>query len=117
MPIVSGFVVPKLNHASHVGNIRLLHPVVVAIVYQEDSQPENDKTNDKEHQEEVLNVMTEIHSDIFLEPVLSPSEFIGKHFIDFTKMLLHLSCHPLVFFAEPNHSKCLIAREIIQNAQ
>ena len=31
MPIVSGVVVPKMNPTSHVGDIRLLRPVVVAL--------------------------------------------------------------------------------------
>ena len=48
--------------------------MVVAIEYQEDSQAENHKTNDEENQEEVLNVMTKIHSVIFLVPVLKRRE-------------------------------------------
>lgn len=64
MPIVSGFVVPKMNPTSYVGNIRLLHPVVVAVERQENSPTENNETKDEESQEEVLNVMTEIHSYI-----------------------------------------------------
>ena len=36
MPIVSGLFVPQMNPASHVGNIRLLRPVVVAVLHQED---------------------------------------------------------------------------------
>ena len=46
MPIVSGFVVPKMNSTSHVGNIRLLRPVVMAIELQEDGQAENDNQSD-----------------------------------------------------------------------
>ena len=38
--------------------------MVVAIKYQEDSQTEYNETKDEEQQEEVLNVMTEIHSII-----------------------------------------------------
>ena len=48
MPIVSGFVVPKMNPTSHVGNIRLLRPVVVTVEHQEDSQAENNESKDKE---------------------------------------------------------------------
>ena len=47
MPIVSGFVVPKMNPTSHVGNIRLLRPVVVTVEHQEDSQAENNESKDK----------------------------------------------------------------------
>ena len=36
MPIVNGFVVPKMNPTSHVGNIRLLRPVVVAVEHQKE---------------------------------------------------------------------------------
>ena len=46
MPIVSGFVVPKMNSTSHVGNIRLLRPVVMAIELQEDGQAEIDNQSD-----------------------------------------------------------------------
>ena len=50
MPIVSGFVVPKMNSTSHVGNIRLLRPVVVSIERNEDNQAEYDHTKDAEDQ-------------------------------------------------------------------
>ena len=53
MPIVSGFVVPKMNPTRHVGNIRLLRPVVVTVEHQEDSQAENYKSKDKEEPEEL----------------------------------------------------------------
>ena len=96
MPIISGFVVPKMNPASHVGNIRLLRPVVVAVEHQEYSQTENNKTKDKESQEEVLNVMTEIHSIIFLVPLLNPFALFIEHVIDLSDMLLHRSRHPLL---------------------
>ena len=46
MPIVSGFVVPRMNSTSHVGNLRLLRPVVMAIELQEDGQAENDNQSD-----------------------------------------------------------------------
>ena len=36
MPIVSGFVVPKMNPTSHVGNIRLLRPVVMSVALTEE---------------------------------------------------------------------------------
>lgn len=42
MPIFSGFVVPQMNPTNHIGNIRLLRPVVVAVEYREDRQTEND---------------------------------------------------------------------------
>ena len=48
MPIVSGFVVPKMNPTSNVGNIILLRPVVMSIKRKEDSQAENDYTKDEE---------------------------------------------------------------------
>lgn len=38
MPNASGFVVPKMNPTSHVGNIRLLRPMIVTIKRQEDDQ-------------------------------------------------------------------------------
>ena len=47
-------------------------------------------------QEEVLNVMTEIHSIIFLVPLLNPFALFIEHIIDFTDMLLHRSRHPLL---------------------
>ena len=53
MPIVSGFVVPKMNPTRHVGNIRLLRPVVVTVEHQEDSQAENYESKDKEEPEEI----------------------------------------------------------------
>ena len=57
MPIVSGFVVPKMNPTRHVGNIRLLRPVVVAVEHQEDSQAENNESKDKEEPEEPLGIV------------------------------------------------------------
>lgn len=54
MPFVSGFVVPKMNSTSHVGNIRLLRPVVVSIERNEDNQVEYDYTKDAEEPEEIL---------------------------------------------------------------
>ena len=62
MPIVSGFVVPKMNPTRHVGNIRLLRPVVVTVEHQEDSQAENYKSKDKEEPEEILHIVTKIGS-------------------------------------------------------
>lgn len=100
MPIVSGFVVPKMNPTSHDGNIRLLRPMVLTIKHQIDNQTKNDETNGKEKPDEILDIMTEIGTIIFLVPLLNPLAFIGKHFIDLTNMLLHLTCHPLVFFVE-----------------
>ena len=100
MPIVSGFVVPKMNPTSHVGNIRLLRPVVVAIEHQEDSQAENNESKDKEELEEILHIVSEVGSDVLLVPFLNPSAFFIKHLIDLTDMLLHLSDHPFMLFVE-----------------
>ena len=90
MPIVSGFVVPKMNPASHVGNIRLLRPVVVTVEHQEDSQAENNESKDKEEPEEPLGIVTEIAAIIFLVSFTNYLPFISKHGIDLTDMLLHL---------------------------
>ena len=54
MPIISGFVVSKMNSTSHVGNIRLLRPVVVSIERKDDNQAEYDHTKDAEEPEEIL---------------------------------------------------------------
>ena len=48
MPIVSGAVVSEMNPTSHVGNIRLLRPVVVSIKPKKDNQAKNDHTEDAE---------------------------------------------------------------------
>ena len=37
-----------MNPTSHVGNIRLLRPVVVTVEHQEDCQAENNESKDKE---------------------------------------------------------------------
>ena len=54
-----------MNSTSHVGNTRLLRPVVVAVEYQEDSQAENDQAKNEEEPEEppmsqgqVIDIMT-----------------------------------------------------------
>ena len=44
--------------------------------------------------------MTEIAAIIFLVAFTDFFPFISKHGIDLTNMLLHLTCHPLVFFVE-----------------
>ena len=100
MPIVSGFVVPKMNPIRHDGNIRLLRPMVLTIKHQIDNQTKNDETNSKEKPDEILDIMTEIGTIIFLVPLLNPSAFISKHFVDFTDMLLHQRSHPLMLFVE-----------------
>ena len=69
MPIVSGLVVPKMNPTSHVGNIRLLRPVVLAIEYQVDNQTKNAESNGKEEPNEILHIVSEVSSIIFLVPV------------------------------------------------
>ena len=68
MPIVSGFVVPKMNPTRHVGNIRLLRPVVVTVEHQEDSQAENNESKDKEEPEEILHIVSEVGSVVLLVP-------------------------------------------------
>ena len=89
--------------------------MVVAIKYQEDSQTEYNETKDEEQQEEVLNVMTEIHSIIFLVPLLNHLTFISKHFIDLMNMFLHLTCHPFVFFVEHDMLKLNISQSVLFN--
>ena len=44
--------------------------------------------------------MSEVGSIVFLVPLPNPFAFIIEHFIDLTDMLLHLTCHPLVFLVE-----------------
>ena len=79
MPIVSGFVVPKMNPTSHDGNIRLLRPMVLTIKHQIDNQTHNDETNGKEKPDEILDIMTEIGAIIFLVPLLNSLAFIIEH--------------------------------------
>lgn len=100
MPIVSGFVVPKMNPTSHVGNIRLLRPVIVTVKHQEDSQAKDNESKDKEEPEEILHIVSEVGSIVLLVPFLNPSAFFIKHLIDLTDMLLHLSGHPFMLFVE-----------------
>ena len=100
MPIVSGFVVPKMNPASHVGNIILLRPVVMSIKRKEDNQAENDDTKNKEEPKEPLGIVTEIAAIIFLVSFTNFLPFISKHGIDLTDMRLHLCGHPLAFFGK-----------------
>ena len=90
MPIVSGFVVPKMNPTSHVGNIRLLRPVVVSIKPKKDNQAKNDHTKDEEEPEEPLGIVTEIAAIIFLVSFTNFILFIDKHGINLTDMHLHL---------------------------
>ena len=90
MPIVSGFVVPKMNPTSNVGNIILLLPVVMSIKRKEDNQAENDDTKDAEEPKESLSIMPKIAAIIFLVSFTNCLPFISKHGIDFTDMHLHL---------------------------
>ena len=90
MPIVSGAVVSEMNPTSHVGNIRLLRPVVVAVEYQEDSQAENDQAKNEEEPEEPLGIVTKVTTIIFLVAFTDFLPFISKHGIDLTDMHLHL---------------------------
>ena len=90
MPIVSGFVVPKMNPTSNVGNIILLCPVVMTIERKEDNQAENDDTKNKEEPKEPLGIVTEIAAIIFLVSFTNFILFIDKHGINLTDMHLHL---------------------------
>ena len=64
MPIVSGFVVPKMNPTSHIGDIRLLRPVVVSIERKEDDQQEDEDTEDAEEPKDILGIVSEVCSII-----------------------------------------------------
>ena len=100
MPIVSGFVVPKMNPTSNVGNIILLRPVVMSIKRKEDSQAENDYTKDEEEPKEPLGIVTDIAAIIFLVSFTDFLPLISKLGIDLTDMHLHLFGHPLAFFGK-----------------
>lgn len=100
MPIVSGAVVSEMNPTSHVGNIRLLRPVVVSIKPKKDNQAKNDHTKDAEEPEEPLGIVTDIAAIIFLVSFTNFLPFISKHGIDLTDMHLHLCGHPLAFFGK-----------------
>ena len=58
-----------MNSTSHVGNTRLLRPVVVAVEYQEDSQAENDQAKNEEEPEEPLGIMPKVTAIVFLVAV------------------------------------------------
>ena len=45
-------------------------------------------------------VVSEVTVVVFLVPLPNPFAFIIEHFIDLTNILLHLTCHPLVFLVE-----------------
>ena len=100
MPIVSGLVDPRMNPTSHVGNNRLLRPVVMAIEHQEDSQAKDNESNDAEEPEEILHIVTKIGFIVFLVPLPNPFAFIIEHLIDLTDIRLHLCGHPLAFFGK-----------------
>ena len=100
MPIVSGLVLSKMNSTSHVGNTRLLRPVVVAVEYQEDSQAENDQAKNEEEPKEPLGIVTKIATIIFLVSFTDFLPLISKLGIDLTDMHLHLFGHPLAFFGK-----------------
>lgn len=87
-----------MNPINHVGNIRLLRPVVVPIEYQEYCQTKNDRAKNEEEPEEFLRIASETGLSVFLVLFLNTLAFISKHFIDLADMLLHLSSHPFVFF-------------------
>lgn len=75
MPIISGFVVSKMNSTSHVGNIRLLRPMVVNIERKEDNQAKNDHTKDAEGTKKNTTFA-----------------FIGENFIDLTERSEAVTC-------------------------
>ena len=77
MPIVSGAVVSEMNPTSHVGNIRLLRPVVVAVEHQEYSQTENDKTYGEEKPDDILHIVSEVGSIVLLVSLPSPFVIIS----------------------------------------
>ena len=83
MPIVSGFVVPQMKPTRHVGNIRLLRPVVVTVEHQENSQAENNESKDKEEPEEILHIVSEVGSIVLRVPLLNPFAFIIEHLPQF----------------------------------
>lgn len=74
--------------------------MIVTIKREEYYQQENEDTNDAEEPKEVLGIMSEISSIVFLIPLLNPLAFISKHTIDLTDMALHLSHHTQVFFSK-----------------
>ena len=76
MPIVSGFVVPKMNPTSHVGNIRLLRPVVVSIERKEDDQQEDEDTEDAEEPKDILGIVSEVCSIVLFVSVSCLLPFI-----------------------------------------
>lgn len=90
MPIVSGFVIPKMKPTSHVGNIRLLRPVVVSIERKEDNQAENEHIKDAEELKEILHMVSEVGVIGFLVLLSDPFSFILKHTIGLTDIPLHL---------------------------
>ena len=77
-----------------------LEPMVMVVKHKEDCEPEYDNTKDKEEPDEILHIVSEVGSIIFLVPVTNLFAFVSKHFIDLMDMLLHLSSHPLPFFAK-----------------
>ena len=72
----------------------------MVVKYKEDCEPEYDNTKDKEEPEEILHIVSEVGSIVFFVPLPNSFAFIIEHLIDLTNMLLHLTCHPLVFLVE-----------------
>ena len=58
MPIVSGFVVPKMDPTSHVGNIRCLEPVAPFANHHDYGSGEDEEAQNKEEPEEPLDIVT-----------------------------------------------------------
>ena len=76
MPIVSGFVVPKINPTSYVGDIRLLRPVVVSIERKEDDQQEDEDTEDAKEPKDILGIVSEVCSIVLFVSVSCLLPFI-----------------------------------------
>ena len=91
MPKVSGFIVPKLCHRCHDGNIRWLEPFVSSVNHHDYNGGEGEEAQDEEEPEEPLGIVTEVTAIIFLVAFLNLPAFLDKHGIDLTDILLHLA--------------------------
>ena len=70
MPKVSGFIVPKMCHRHHNGNIRCLEPVVPFANYYDYGRDEHEEAQNEEEPEEPLCIVTEVATIIFLRAAL-----------------------------------------------
>ena len=66
-----------MNPTSHIGNIRLLRPVVVSIERKEDDQQEDEDTEDAEEPKDILGIVSEVCSIVLLVTVTRILPFIG----------------------------------------